>query len=33
MTSSDDPDPVVAFLSVDVRADRLASENADDGRG
>ena len=28
-----DPDPVVLFLAVDGRADRLAAEHADDGRG
>ena len=28
-----DPDPVVAFLAVDGRADRLAAEHVDDGRG
>ena len=28
-----DPDPVVAFLAVDGRADRLATEHVDDGRG
>jgi hypothetical protein len=27
------PDPVVAFLAVDGRADRLAAQHADDGRG
>ena len=29
----DPPGPVVAFLAVDGRADRLAAEHADDGTG
>lgn len=29
----DEPDPVVLFLAVDGRADRLAAEHFDDGGG